>query len=501
MVGVREARAGQVALARFAVACVAALGLSLCVGASAQASTWNVATLPDQGVRAGLYGISCATPSFCVAVGGNNTVASSTNPAGGAAAWRIVRPGGGFDVPFDAQASSDTFGGGQIRGVSCPSINLCVAASFEGDVYSSTDPTGPAPAWKVIPLTAENEPNIHMGGVDCPIPSFCVAVGYGGKVVTTSNPTGDRTAWTVTQLDAPYDLRGVSCASVSLCVAVGNEGAVLTSTNPAGGPGAWSFAGRPAGEVSLNDAACPTAELCLTGNASSLVLSQSPGSAAGWRYAAAGTGLPVKGLSCASPTACAAVDNNADVIVSTDPADPTSWWFKNVVPYTAPEAMNNGVIQSNGTFAISCPATTLCVAVGMEFKVLSSIDPFVRDAPKAVKRGNSKRPRVLITKHPAKRTDAKKGGNRVRFRFRAIGEAVGFRCKLHGKRFRPCKSPALYRVGRGKHAFKVRAIAPGGLKGQPSTFHFRVGKLTERPPVGSCPDGSAGSSNQPCVRA
>ncbi|MGE0065860.1 MAG: hypothetical protein AB7T48_00755 [Solirubrobacterales bacterium] len=42
---------------------------------------------------------------------------------------------------------------------------------------------------------------------------------------------------------------------------------------------------------------------------------------------------------------------------------------------------------------------------------------------------------------------------------------------------------------------------PGGGAGPIATFHFRVGKLTERPPVGSCPEGSGGSVGAPCVRA
>lgn len=493
--GVRRGWIGRLAL-------VAGLALVLAAGGGvAKASTWSVATLPDSEVRAAFYGVSCASTSFCVAVGGNNTIASSTNPTGGASAWRIVRPGGGFAEPF-AETSSTTFGGGQIRGVSCPTPGLCVGASFEGDVYSSTDPSGPATAWKVVPLTADNEPNIHMGGISCPTTSFCAAVGYGGKVVTSTNPTGERAAWTVTELATPYDLRGVSCSSPALCVAVGNEGSVLVSTNPTGGPAAWASVGAPGREGSMNGASCPTAELCVTGNAGRMILSTTPAAAASWRVTPAGTGLPVKGVSCPTPTACAAVDNNSDVIASTDPTGgPSSWWFENVVPYTSPEQMRGGVIESNGTFGISCPTTTLCVAVGMDFKVLASADPFVRDAPKAVKRGKSKRPRVVITKHPVKRLDARKGGNRVRFRFRAIGEAARFKCKLHGKRFRICKSPTLYTVGRGKHVFRVRAIAPGGLKGPPTAFHFRVGSLTERPPVGSCPEGSDGSLRKPCVRA
>ena len=472
---------------------------------TASASTWKLVDLPDDGVRASLYGISCPTERLCVAVGGNNTIVSSDDPARGGSAWRIVRPGGGFQIPFStpssASTSSSRYGGGQIRGVSCPSTGLCVAASFEGDVYSSTNPTGPVAAWKVVPLSAENEPNVHMGGISCPSPSLCVAAAYGGKVAVSTNPTGDQSAWTVVELAVPYDLRGISCASVSLCVAVGNEGGIVVSTDPTGGPAAWQPVGQPAGEGSMNGVSCPSPALCVTANAGRIVSSTNPVVPASWKAVAASSGLPVKGVACPTVSACAAIDNNADVIVSTDPTGgPGAWSFKNLLPYDDPSTTGE-VHVGNGMFAISCPTTELCATAGQEYRLLVSADPFAPDEPKAAAGGKSKRPRVVITRHPAKRTEAQKGGTPVLFRFRAVGaKARGFRCKLAGKRFKPCGSPRRYELGRGKHVFKVRAVAAEGRRPGPvESFHFRIGGLTERPPPGSCPEGDGGSPRKPCV--
>ena len=169
---------------------------------------------------------------------------------GGASAWSVSHPGGTFHLEGptpsaeQAQAQAITYPGAQIRGVSCPSIQFCVAVSFQGNFYSSTNPTGGESAWKVVPQ-AETGPNIHMLGISCPSPSLCVAVAYGGKVLTSTNPSGDSASWAVTQLAEPLDLRGVSCASVSLCVAVDNEGRIVSSTDPRGGPDAWRSAGAP----------------------------------------------------------------------------------------------------------------------------------------------------------------------------------------------------------------------------------------------------------------
>jgi hypothetical protein len=302
--------------------CLGALfGLLLALAvapAAASASEWTVAQLPGGSVQAAFYAISCTSASFCVTTGGNGTIAVSTNPTGGASAWKVGRPGGSVDLP-GGEGGEVYYGGAQIRGVSCPSPVLCVAASLDGRFYSSANPAGdPATAWKVV-KQAESGPSIHMFGVSCPTTTFCVVVGYGGKVLTSGDPTGESSAWTVTQLSEPFDFRGVSCPTPGFCAAVGREGKIVVSENPAGGPGAWRSLGAPAGESPLNGISCPTADLCVTGNAGKILTSTSPGSAGSWRAVNAGTGLPISAVSCPTTSACAAVDDNADVLISTDP--------------------------------------------------------------------------------------------------------------------------------------------------------------------------------------
>jgi hypothetical protein len=456
--------------------------------ATASGSEWTATQLPGGSVQAAFYAISCPSASFCATTGGNGTIAVSTNPTGGAPAWKVGRPGGSIDLP-GGEGSEVYYGGAQIRGVSCPSPELCVAASLDGRFYSSTNPAGdPATAWKVV-KQAESGPNIHMFGVSCPTTSFCVVVGYGGKVLTSANPTADSSAWPVTQLSEPFDFRGVSCPTVGFCAAVGMEGKIVVSDNPAGGPGAWQSLGAPAGESPLNGISCPSADLCVTGNAGKILSSTAPGSAGSWKAVNAGTGLPITAISCPSTSACAAVDNNADVLISTNPTGgEAAWTFDNQIPFGEPEG--------NGMFGISCPTTAFCAAAGQRYQLMTSTNPFAPPKPPATGAGKGKRPRVVITRHPAKRIDLKKGGVKVAFGFRALGKATRFQCKLQGHRYRACKSPKQYRVGAGKSFFRVRAIGPGGLKGPPATFHFRVGKLTERGPVGSCANAAP---DEPCI--
>lgn len=450
----------------------------------ASASDWSATKLGAGPVAAAFYGVSCASPSFCVAVGGNNTIATSTDPTGGASAWKVGHPGGSADL-----SAGDIFGGAQIRGVSCPSTGLCVAASFQGKFYSSTTPTTGPSAWKVVDQAASG-PNVHMTGISCPTTSLCVAAAYGGKVLFSTDPAGPSEAWTVTELPWLVDFRAISCPSASLCVATGNEGRIVISTDPTGGPSTWKSAGMPAGDAGLDGVSCPSAALCVTANAGQIVTSTDPADPTSWRVAAAGTGLPITGVSCALRSACAAVDNNSDVLVSTDPTGGMlAWSFENVIPF--------GSSDGNGMFGISCPATSLCAAVGQRFQVLTSTNPFAKDKPQPLGRGESTR--VVITAHSPKRLNHRKGGVRVAFRFRGIGKVARLECGTDRRRFRACESPRRYRVGKGKHVFKVRAVGRDGRRSRPAAFHFRVGRLTERATPGTCKPGQEGSIGKPCL--
>jgi hypothetical protein len=470
----------------------------------ASASTWTVTKLKDDQVGGPLFGISCPSKGLCVATGSDSLIATSINPTGGRTAWKVVHPGGAAEGPAETaeELGKVIFPGAQIRGVSCPVTGLCVAVTLDGRIFSSTDPTGGSSAWKITPLGGEKEAHTHMTGISCPSPALCVAVAYGSKIVISTNPTGDRSAWSVVELAEPLDFRGVSCPSVFLCVAVDNEGKIVASANPTGPASAWGPAVSPAGLNGLNGIACPGVSFCVTGNAGQIITSISPTTTSSWKVVAAGTGLPVKGVSCPALTACAAIDNNADAIVSTNPTGGAAAWpFTNVIPSpSTPEGTPNGM------FGISCPEMSLCVAAGQSEQIITSTDPFVVDLPKAP--GKSKRLRAVITHHPAKRVNPGKRGAKVAFRFHAIGvgaKAARFRCKLGGRRFRPCRSPRRYLAGSGPHVFRVRALAPGGAKSPPASFHFRVGRLAEPQPVGSCrpkpPDFPSGQPFKPCINA
>lgn len=85
-------------------------------------------------------------------------------------------------------------------------------------------------------------------------------------------------------------------------------------------------------------------------------------------------------------------------------------------------------------------------------------------------------PRTVITAHPPRRVELRRHQRRarVRFRFAARGEARAFECRLNDRSFRRCSSPQRYRLRRGRHRFRVRAIGADGARGPAEGFRFRV---------------------------
>jgi len=379
-----------------------------------------------------------------------------------------------------------------LRGVSCPTANLCVAVSADGYVYSSTEPTGPAGAWRVADLDG-SESSIHLESISCPDSGFCAAVsgkglygGHGtntsGEVLTTTEPTGPGAAWQVTQLDPSLDLREVSCPSRRFCVAVAQNGQILKSIDPGGGASAWNPVGAPAGPGNLDSADCIDQEsfLCLAGNSGgNFVATEAPDAGAStWRELDGGASVPITGISCATPARCAAVDNNGDVLVSSDPAAAGSWSVANLIPFVP---VGFGEKPQNALFDVSCATTGICVLVGAKGLIFTSTEPFAVDSPtsgpgrgKGPKRPVVMRPRTTLLKADGFRERTRRQRLKVNFRFFSRTQVRGFLCKRDRGRYRPCRSPQRYWVTLGKHALRVRAIGPTGLRGPVAKIHFEA---------------------------
>ena len=249
---------------------VSCAGESLCVAVGYEGSVyvstdptggaraWSVSDVNDGGGATHLISVSCPSLSLCVAVSGgsNNSnggkVLTSTNPTSGN--WQTIRLGGPLDL----------------RGVSCGTPSLCVAVAREGRIFVSTNPTGGAAAW--TEAGTPGGPG-DLEGVACVSNLLCAAGNLTGNILTSTDPAAGGPSWSEANADGSVQITGVSCPTAHRCVAVDNNGDVLTSTDPTGGAGSWHFEnlvpfrntaeeeGQPPRNA-LFSASCPSTSLC-----------------------------------------------------------------------------------------------------------------------------------------------------------------------------------------------------------------------------------------------
>ena len=462
--------------------CFAILAIALLLPAAAgAASTWQLTQLPAKTFEEGyseqamLSGVDCPTESLCVAVGSFGTIATSTSPTGGRAAWQVAYPTGP--------------GKGANTDVSCASEDLCVVVGFEGGVLVSTDPTGGTSAWSMTNVNVAHDNAIHLTGVSCPTTSLCVAVnganpgGPAGKILTTTDPTSGQ--WAITQLDSSIHFTGVSCAGPSLCVAVARGGTIAVSSDPTGGAAAWKVIDAPGGAGDLEGIDC-VESLCAAGNATGNILtSTDPVGGAPWSEAKAGIAALVTGVSCPTTSACLGVDNNGSVFTSNAPTGGSAAWrAENLVPFEATET--EGQFDHNALFAASCASTSLCALVGSDSRIFTSSTPFAATPPTGSGAGGGGpaqpahhaplRPRAFLVfaENFWRYSSTRHRHVRARFHFYSPTPTKGFECKRDRGRWRRCHSPLRYWVGVGDHALRVRAIGPTGLHGDVAVLPFQV---------------------------
>jgi hypothetical protein len=364
-----------------------ALGCFVC---SAVASTisWSSPTLIDQRlpleVPLGLIDLACPSVHLCVGTQASG-VEISTNPLGGASTWAITA------LPVTP--------GDPLGPISCPSRRLCVAASYRsGQVFTSTDPTGGAGAWKgtsvgsqgpsliscprvrfcvaldggdVVVSTRPTRPHSwrvrsvfnspwSLSSIACPSRWLCVATmgaaGYGG-ITWTSSPTGPWRDWKTNfprYRDYSFeDEHSIACPSTRLCVAI-TQGNVFTSTNPA--RGRWT-AGY-IGESGLDDVSCPSVHLCVALGQGGVAVSTHPAGGAGtWRITQAlnaGMGPPT----CPSVHLCVATNDQLAA-----PGRAGDLVFATANPARGAAAWSSSYLDQgyDPLTAIACPSEQLCV--------------------------------------------------------------------------------------------------------------------------------------------
>lgn len=129
-IGLMMGRAGVAVRASTGATLAVVLLLALC-GADASGQivgplSWQSPVLveppqPQSEQHEGLGAISCPSASFCAAIAWPGSIATSTNPTGGAGAWQVAHVDGNTGCESSKCAAS-------LVAISCPTTGLCVGA-------------------------------------------------------------------------------------------------------------------------------------------------------------------------------------------------------------------------------------------------------------------------------------------------------------------------------------------------------------------------------------
>jgi len=315
-------------------------------------ASWTVLPTPSVVGSPALLSVSCASPTFCVAVGSTQTggrqyLAGLTGAARNARALLEMWDGTGWAVRATPLSSVR---GGRLTGVSCVSSSFCMAVGSTGLVWNGS-------SWRQVKLPAVRY-HATLTAVSCVAAGDCTAVGsrdadktgvayllplaahWRAGRWTVSRPPGERDVYHGKPYVNDTWLTSVSCPSRAWCLATGQT---LRTQNfyPQGGfADVWN----------------------------------------GRRWTAAATGLarnsPLNGVGCVAPGDCFAA-GQYDPRTITSPATQQPllmhWtgraWSRESVPRTATltnRAWNAGNLLDPDLFGVGCVLRTGCSAVGAQ---------------------------------------------------------------------------------------------------------------------------------------
>jgi hypothetical protein len=324
-------------------------GLTL-LGEKWNGTSWHDQSIPNAASWKIVTAVSCASASFCEAVGYKEVFVSGTDTFRAiAAAWN--------GTSWHAQSTPGATGPRPIElvGVSCTTADACAAAGPFPALIETWNGTSWAKQSSVVPREAVDN---ALAGVSCVSATFCEAVGSAEAGPPALPEVWNGSTWRIQSRAASMPaFASVSCVSATFCEAVGSvDTAVSGGVAAAVWNGtAWQPQSTP-GEA-YSAVSCASATFCVAVGASGAAMwngtswtaESLPSPAAGY----------YTGVSCVSASACEAVGPGR--IISADAGFAAGWngvsWTAQTVP--APSGTIRIVL---GT--VSCAAPSACEAVG-----------------------------------------------------------------------------------------------------------------------------------------
>jgi hypothetical protein len=376
------------------------------------AASWSSDALPASTPRGFPVAIACPSSGVCVTADGDGSIATSSDPAAGAASYAVsasLDPAGfgafadtrmtcpttstclvpdaspglatiKLGPPTSATIDTDVGGTTAITGLDCPSASLCIGVDDVGGILHTATPTGPTSAWR---RNVQNAGIDGLNSVSCPSTHFCATVGNTDRVAVSTHPATDA-AWTTFKLPfifegddgpTPYNLERITCPSARLCITTPDEYGLIVSTSPSAGPKSWHLIRPASANANLwASASCPTASFCVAGDAvGRIAVSTHPPRARSWHVTRIARGVgsrrapEISSISCPSKSFCLAGDASGSIHWSTKPIDGTRAW--------------HAVKISRGRLiATSCRSRTFCVVINARHDAYASTDPTAKKA-------------------------------------------------------------------------------------------------------------------------
>ncbi|MGE5134726.1 MAG: hypothetical protein ACM32E_17705 [Gemmatimonadota bacterium] len=390
---------GKGRTARIALSAVVALGLLVFAGlaqagtagaaARATAAGWTSTPLPAPAGAASTsfepLAISCSAVTQCAAGGRYiDPTLPGVNPQGALLNWS-----GQQWSAVEAPLPDDQTTGRQSAAVvsmSCPSVTVC----FGGGYYENT--TGNQPllltwsgsAWSAamapMPANASSNPDASVSGIACRSATWCMAAGQYDQYGLLLKWSG--TSWTPAAAPAPAktkgtDLFAISCPSTTVCFAAGQYENAASAWRPdilRWSAGKWAPVAvpLPAGAAAnpqaiLRGIACPSATRCVAagsyydsrGHQQGVLLSWS-----GTKWTAAKPPLPANAGSYPGPDLFAVACPGTSKCTAVGTYRTATKWAGLILTWSGKGwTAGSAPGRAYQLVSISCPAVTDCVAV------------------------------------------------------------------------------------------------------------------------------------------
>ena len=374
--GVRRVWRGLRSAGAAGMVALAVLVLSGGSAAAAETPHWTLVASPDPSADYNfLTGVSCASASLCMGVGDyfNGTFWQTLTARWSGSKWAQVSSPDPSTVDYN-----------ELEGVSCASATFCVAVGY---YYDNGTPQSLVLSWNGTRWAQVSSPDPgntdELYGVSCPSTKFCVASGYYYDVTTQRALVlrWNGTRWAQVSSPDPGnadELYGVSCRSVSFCMADGYylNGTIQQTLALRWSGTKWAQVSSPdpgkGQDNYLSGVSCTSTSFCMASgyyhNGTAGVWQTLTARWSGIKWARVSSPDPGKGqdnylsgVSCTTASFCVASGYYYNGTAGADQTLALRWNGTKWVQVSSPNA---GTGQQNFLEGASCTSTSFCMAAG-----------------------------------------------------------------------------------------------------------------------------------------